>query len=131
MSQEYKKDFDEWNNKKKILNEGQKQIFCHTREIWWSSLGLNIGIETDGKNKNFERPVLIIGKYNKRSIVVLPITTKIKDDAYHYKIFVNNIVMYVKLTQVRTIDSKRLLRKIGVVPILVFNKIIEIWKSHF
>ncbi|MFA5871014.1 MAG: hypothetical protein WC842_03995 [Candidatus Paceibacterota bacterium] len=57
---EYKKDFDSWNIQKKKINTREKVIFCNIREIWWCSLGVNIGSEEDGKNELFERPVLIL-----------------------------------------------------------------------
>lgn len=126
-----RKDFDGWNRYKKQIDIKNKVIYCHTREIWWSSLGINVGIETNGKNKNFERPVLVLKVYNKNNIVILPLTTKIKDDKYHYKIKADNKIMYLKLTQVRTIDTKRLLRKIDILPKQIFRSILKIWKNHF
>lgn len=122
------KDFDTWNKEKKVLELKDKIIYCHPREIWWSSLGLNIGIETDGKNKKFERPVLILKTYYK-SALILPITTIPKNDKYHYNIKVNAGYMYIKLTQARTIDIKRLLRKIDTVPKNIFMNILQIWKD--
>ena len=34
-------------------------------EIWWVSLGQNVGYEANGKNEKFERPVLVVRKFNK------------------------------------------------------------------
>jgi hypothetical protein len=61
------KDFDKWHNKKKKLDKNKidYNFFYHEREIWWSSIGLNIGVETNGKSDHFERPVLIVKKFNK------------------------------------------------------------------
>jgi len=71
---EYKKDFDRWNEKKKIID--QKEIsddhFVNEREIWWGSLGLNVGYEQDGKNENYERPLLVIKKFNRNIVWVIP-----------------------------------------------------------
>jgi hypothetical protein len=58
--------FDLWNTAKqnldiKILDE---KFRVHEREIWWCSMGVNIGDEEDGKNELFERPVLILRKFN-------------------------------------------------------------------
>ena len=74
------KDFDKWNETKKIFEKEDREVFAHPREIWWCSLGLNLGAETDGKNDNFERPVLILSVYNKETMLVLPITSKPKND---------------------------------------------------
>ena len=54
------KDFDSWNKEKKGLeNVGHDILSFHEREIWWCSIGINLGDEQDGKNELFERPVLI------------------------------------------------------------------------
>jgi mRNA interferase MazF len=84
------KDFDKWNNLKKIFEKEERKFFAHPREIWWCSLGVNLGAEIDGKNDNFERPVLVANVYSRETMLVLPITSKEKNDKFHYKIFVKN-----------------------------------------
>jgi len=59
------KDFDKWNKRKKRIHEGSFDDFVHAREVWWCAVGVNIGVEADGKHTNFERPVLIIRKFSK------------------------------------------------------------------
>jgi mRNA interferase MazF len=54
------KDFDRWNKKKKALNETDFTDYVHEREVWWCALGVNVGLEADGKHDNFERPVLVL-----------------------------------------------------------------------
>jgi len=117
------KDFDKWNKLKKDLQKEERKFFAHPREIWWSSLGINIGAEIDGKNENFERPIIILKVYSRESMLILPITSKEKNDKFHFKIEVenpnesekHNRPTWVKLTQSRVISNKRLLRKIGLV----------------
>jgi len=58
------KDFDKWNEKKKFINKQELAKFCHSREIWWCSIGTNIGFEQDGTGKNFDRPILVIRGFN-------------------------------------------------------------------
>lgn len=44
------KDFDIWNNQKKEIEKiDHTEITFSEREIWWVSLGKNIGDEEDGK----------------------------------------------------------------------------------
>lgn len=123
------KDFDNWNHSKKELDRFNKEIYAYPREIWWCSLGLNIGVETDGKNENFERPVLVMKVYNKESMIVLPLTTKEKKDKFHFEINRGVISVWVKLTQARLISNKRLLRKIDVVNKNIFDDIRKQWKN--
>jgi mRNA interferase MazF len=109
------KDFDAWNKEKKIVDKKtvNKNLYFYAREIWWCSAGLNVGVEADGKNENFERPMLIIKKFNADMVWVLPLTTKEKVNKYHFKLTHETIKSWVILSQVKTISTKRLLRKIG------------------
>jgi mRNA interferase MazF len=111
------KDFDAWNGEKKQIDmkEVSASFFFHEREIWWCSAGLNIGIEINGKHDNFERPVLIIKKFNREMVWALPMTTKGKDNDYHYKLEHDQIESWVAISQIKTLSSKRFLRKMGTV----------------
>ncbi|MBP9701783.1 MAG: type II toxin-antitoxin system PemK/MazF family toxin [Candidatus Pacebacteria bacterium] len=126
---EYKKDFDLWNTIKKRLNEIEAATFVHSREIWWCALGVNIGAEIDGKNVNFERPVLALRAYNKQTILVLPIVSKISSDNFHYITKTTQKPYCICLTQSRTVSSQRMLRKIDIVGVIEFENIKEIWKK--
>jgi mRNA interferase MazF len=108
------KDFDKWNIEKKVLDNKKinRNLFFHTKEIWWCNAGLNIGVEANGKNENFERPMLIIKKFNSEMLWILPLTTKEKLDKYHYKINSEHINSWAILTQIKTISTKRLIRKL-------------------
>jgi len=121
--------FDAWNKLKKQLHAQGGKAFAYPREIWWCSLGVNIGVEIDGKNESFERPVIILKVYNTEAMLVLPITTKEKNDKFHHKITTNNKTVWVKLTQARVISSKRLLRKVDILGEEEFNKLLKVWKE--
>ncbi|MEK7640467.1 MAG: type II toxin-antitoxin system PemK/MazF family toxin [Patescibacteria group bacterium] len=123
------KDFDSWLAIKKQVNATEGRAFAHPREIWWCSLGVNVGAETDGKNDNFERPVIVMKVYNKETLLVLPITSKPKNDVFHHKIITEQKVTWVKLTQSRVISNKRLLRKVDVLGEEEFKTLKETWKT--
>jgi len=106
------KDFDKWNNLKKSTELKLDNFGVHEREIWWTSFGLNIGVEIDGKNNDFERPALIIRKFNRQMVWVLPTTLQAKDERFHEKFILGNKEYFVAITQLRTISTKRFLRKI-------------------
>ena len=68
INQKNRKNLDiiEWSKKKIEINNSNKYPrFFKEREIWWASIGSNVGSEEDGKNNDFERPVLILKKFNK------------------------------------------------------------------
>ena len=104
------KDFDTWNQLKKKL-EIKPVIFCNAREIWWCSIGANIGAEASGKNELFERPVLVLKVYSIESILVAPLTSKPKDNPYHVRVTYADREGWLILSHARTISPKRLQRK--------------------
>ncbi len=58
------KKFDNWNDVKKNLHGEHKAIIFKERDIFWVSIGVNIGYEQDGKGEIFSRPVVVVKKYN-------------------------------------------------------------------
>ena len=108
-----KKDYTQWHKLKSYIEEYNEPILFREREIWWCSLGLNIGDEEDGKNEYFERPILILRKFNKEIFWGLPMSTKTKDDIFHFNYsFDNNEKSSILLSQLRIISSKRLIRRL-------------------
>jgi mRNA-degrading endonuclease toxin of MazEF toxin-antitoxin module len=105
------KDYDIWNEQKKNLEKGGHAFLSfHEREIWWCSLGLNLGDEQDGKNDVFERPVLVLKKFNNRIALVFPMTSKPKFGKFYYPLTYGSKTSFVILSQVRLISVKRFRR---------------------
>jgi mRNA interferase MazF len=124
------KPFDQWNELKKNLQRQNQQIFFfHEREIWWCSLGINLGSEQDGRNDTFERPVLIVKKFNQDIFLGLPLTTAIKEGKYYYETTHEDRHYSVVLSQMRLLDKKRLQRKIRVLPEGEFEEIVRRFKG--
>jgi|SRR3989344_897926 len=107
------KDFDAWNGKKKEIHGEKPNVFYHKREVWWCSLGVNVGFEQDGTGKNFDRPVVVIQGFNKNVFLGVALTGKKKIGKYYFYLGeIENRDASVILSQIRLIDSKRLVRKI-------------------
>lgn len=111
------KNFDKWNEEKKRVHTSEKghAFFFHEREIWWCAVGANVGVETDGKHDSFERPVLVIRKFNKEMFWGVPLTSHERKGEYYTKITGEHTASWVIVSQLRTWSSKRLLRRIGMV----------------
>ena len=109
------KDFDGWNiQKKKIHSFGRNKLY-HARDIWWCDLGVNIGFEQDGTGEKNGRPVLIIRGFSKEVCLIIPLTTSQKNNRYYLKIGkVDNKKASAIISQIRLLDTKRLVNKIGV-----------------
>lgn len=119
------KNFDEWNKVKKEIHEKTllPDVYYHEREVWWVRLGVNIGAEQDGKGKYYERPVLVIKKHNKNCFVGMSMTTKNKDNQYYFTIELAENFVSVILSQIRLLDSKRLVNLIGTISQSDFEEI--------
>lgn len=123
MSNEsYTKDFAGWHILKPKINEVRPPLFKE-RDIWWCSIGVNIGHEEDGKNEKYDRPVLVIKKFNNFIFWGVPLTTQVKDVHYYYKINFNGKDQCVMVAQMRVFDSKRLTYKMGQLPLHSFEEI--------
>lgn len=110
------KEFDAWNRVKKATDGAldETRPYFHDGEIWWVRLGVNVGYEIDGKSREFTRPVIVLKKYNQYSFLAVPLTTTQRPSPYRLPIgMVEGKPASVTLSQLRNIDSKRLVRKIG------------------
>jgi len=107
------KNFDSWNAIKKEIHKNKNRIHFRQGEIWFVSIGQNIGYEVYGKGENFLRPVVIFRKINKNTFLAIPLTSKIKEDRFHCIIDFKEKQNSAILSQVKTIDAKRLAYKTG------------------
>jgi mRNA interferase MazF len=100
-------------------------------EIWTADLNPQIGTEA-GKS----RPVLIVqtnllNKISHPSTIVCPITTNVQDDSdilrVHLKKGMANLHENcdIMIDQIRAIDNKRLIKKVGKLPTDLIEKIKE------
>ena len=104
--------YDTWNLKKKELTSVERNILFKEGEIWWCSLGLNIGTEVYGKGMCFERPILILKKLTSINCIVLPITSRQKNGNWFMEIKILNQYRWIMLHQIRNESSQRFQRKI-------------------
>lgn len=55
-------------------------------EVWWASIGENIGREISGKSELFSRPVLVFKKLSRETFLALPITTQARQDSWYIRV---------------------------------------------
>jgi len=103
----------EWFEVKAVISLEENLPFFKEREVWWCSVGMNVGYEVFGKKEVFTRPVLVVRKYNKYTFLGLPLTSKRKDIPAHYHLDFNERQGSVLLDQARVFDVRRLKEKIG------------------
>ena len=127
------KNFDQWNNLKQTVHkrENSNVPFFNEREIWWCHLGVNIGWEQDGKHEQSLRPVVVLKKfvipqkkYEGQPPVILfwalPTTSRSRSGRFYHSLDApdnENIQSRTAiLSQIRLLDAKRLVDKVGTVP---------------
>lgn len=108
------KRFAEWLALKEKLHEKQhKAPLVSEGEIWWASVGENVGSEINGKSGVFSRPVIIYKKLSHSFYLVIPTTTKLKTGSWFIHFRQQGKDMVACLHQSRTIDYRRLSNKLG------------------
>ena len=109
------KDFQKWHSEKASIHHDKKRPFFHIREVWFCSLGANVGFEQDGGGEKYLRPVLILRKFNNEVLWVLPFTKHEKKGRYYFSVMISHSTTpsAVILSQIRLIDAKRLRSKLG------------------
>jgi len=126
------KNFDSWNILKKKLDGVDVPPLFNEREIWWCSIGVNIGTEMYGKGGTFTRPVLVLKKFSKNSFLGIPLTTKIKDRFGYYKFSFKEEEVCAVMSDIKKMDSRRLGDKMGELSENKFRQIkLEIEKLIF
>jgi mRNA-degrading endonuclease toxin of MazEF toxin-antitoxin module len=87
-------------------------------------LGVNVGNEQDGAGTEFRRPVLILKALSARTSLVIPLTTAKPDHRLRPSIGrVDGKDARAMLSQMRVVDTKRLVRKIGYLDQDMFERI--------
>ena len=107
------KNYQKWHTKKEFLQDDKVRPFFHEREIWFCSLGENVGFEQDGRGEEFLRPVIVVRKFNQEVCWGVPLTKNKKKGPYYFSFSLDEEVSTAILSQIRLIDSKRLQYKIG------------------
>jgi mRNA interferase MazF len=120
------KRFLEWIGlKEKLHAQNNEPPLFKENEIWWCYVGENIGIEINGKSKNFARPVLIFKKYDRYSFLGLPLSTKNKIGSWYAPVYFLAIPQSVILCQSRVFDYRRLDKKMGELNMLEVSSVKE------
>ncbi|HTK33615.1 MAG TPA: type II toxin-antitoxin system PemK/MazF family toxin [Candidatus Paceibacterota bacterium] len=119
------KDFDTWNEYKKTIDSNGPLTHFNEREIWWCSIGVNIGSEQDSYSKDFGRPVIVFKKFTEKIFLGVPLTTKVRRGAFRIPFQVNGIPNDMLMLQIRAFDQKRLMNKIADVSHVDFNLLVS------
>ncbi len=139
MKPSYQKEFDLWNEDKKILHREEIVLYPKEREIWNIKLWVNIGSEADGK-RGFYRPALVVARIWSMYLIV-PMTSKWKKDSPYYLELSSvsftdgqghTLTSSLLLSHIRTIDKRRFYKHKGTLSQEEFTRVQKIlWDIYF
>lgn len=109
------KDFNKWNILKRALDRKKVTISFKEGEIWWCSIGQNVGSEIYGKGEYFRRPVLVFKKISDQSCIVVPLTTKGHSGSWYIPLKSGDRQAWAILHQLRLISTYRFDTKISMI----------------
>jgi len=103
-------DFGEWHTLKVNIahRDTQGVPTINEREIYWCSIGMNVGGEEYGKGEYYNRPVLVVKKFNTYLFWGVPLTSAVKSEKQYFPIMFNNKEQSLMLSQLRVFDAKRI-----------------------
>ena len=128
VARESEKKFDKWNVEKKRLDSVEldaQQPFPKRQWVWVCSVGVNIGREQSSANDTFERPALVVKKFNNEMYWVVPLTSKQRPFDFYYN-FTDPLGHPVALisSQLRLISIKRFKREMYRLPDTDFENLL-------
>jgi len=120
-----------WHIIKSGLIKNDKKIFFHEREVWWCSVGKNVGFEQNGKGDEFTRPIVVIKRLSLDTCLAVPLTvSKKRKNTFSLGVLKNEEKeSFAMAEQIRLVDAKRLKRKIDVVEKKHFEELVNFIKE--
>ena len=108
------KRFLEWVGlKEKLHNSNHIPPLFNEGEIWWCAVGENVGIEINGKDKAFSRPVYIYKKLSRDGFFGIPLSTNAKIGSWYIEISFQEQKVVANLAQCRVFSHLRMYEKMG------------------
>jgi mRNA interferase MazF len=106
--------FLDWIKIKQRIHEAESvPLYFKEGDIWWCSVGENVGIEMNGKGDTFSRPVFVYRKLSRNGFLGIPLTTKLKQGTWFVQINFQEKEIVANLAQTRVFSTSRMLNKMG------------------
>lgn len=112
------KNFPAWLNLKQAIDAASRPSRGYKeRDVWWVSIGHNVGFEEDGKGSGFSRPVLIVKGFSAQIFWGIPLTSVPNEGIYYYTFTItgHSTTSVAILSQLRAFDTRRFVSKMGTI----------------
>ncbi len=120
-----RKDFDQWNKKKKELENKKRDLLFHTGEVWWCAVGMNIAEESCGKGETYRRPVLVFKKLSRNNFIGIPLSMQEKIGSWFIDIPIQGQKRFALLHQIRMFSTNRFQRRLTTLDSADFARVKE------
>jgi len=110
-----KKDYTNWHKIKRAIEQKENRIYFQVRDVFFCSIGENVGFEQDGRGEEFLRPIIVVKKFNNEIFLGVPLTHTDKRGKYYFAFDLNKEKSVAIISQVRLFDAKRMKYKIGMI----------------
>jgi mRNA interferase MazF len=126
------KRFGEWVQYKEKLHYIKKgSPLIREGDLWWLSIGENIGSEINGKSHLFSRPGVILKRLSYRLYLIAPTTSQKREGSWYAQIMQEKRHVSICLHQIRVIDYRRLSNRLGKLDSNDFEKVKEIFLNLY
>lgn len=115
------KDYKDWMAVKSKLQkkhqDGNFKISYKEGDVFWMSIGENVGYEEDGKNELYLRPVLVVYGISRTLFYGAPLTSQEKRGRFYYGVTLKGKKAFVMLNQISALDCARIEgRRMAIIP---------------
>ncbi len=121
------KHFSEWMELKENLHGIGRLPAIKEGEIWWCAMGENVGVEINGKNEVFSRPVLVFKKLSRYGFMGIPLTSQPHEGDWYVSFVFRDKTSVAALAQARVLSVSRLFKRMGTIP----NSDLELVREGF
>jgi len=119
------KDYKDWMRVKTLINNEAPIRSIKEGDVWWAAMGENVGVELDGKNEKYSRPVVVLKKHGKFCFTGVPLTSREHDGSWYVSFEFQMKKQTAVLLQTKLFDVRRLYERIGRVPNSDLKMILE------
>lgn len=109
------KTFTNWHKIKIEVEKKENRVYFQSRDVFFCSIGENVGFEQDGRGEEFLRPVAVVKKFNNEVFLGIPLTRTDKKGKYYFVFNLNDKKSVAIFSQIRLFDAKRIKYKIGMI----------------
>ena len=119
------KNYHKWMAVKSKVNNSEKVRKINEGDVVWVAIGENVGVEIDGKNEKYSRPVIILKKHNNLCFTGVPLTSQSHKGTWYVSFEFQGKKQTAVLVQTRLMDVHRVYNRMGELSKADYEKILQ------